>query len=255
VDLIYPMIKEVKTIFAVAALTLAISLAVALPLKSSAQYIGNDSALGIVRFYDKQGTILTSAKAFGIQWFHGKKLLLCPCQSVAPSSSQPVGTDVKDLWPKVASGEVYDLKEESVVATTGRALSSGKPLLNSHSDNDWTQDMMAFDLQSNPHLPLLPIAPSLVPLGTRVWVLSRESPPTSRDAERFPGTVTMSKPGGIAVTLARKLMDAGTTGAPIVNAKNEMVGMLIGFQGNEHLVIVGIPSTAIYARLWKDVPR
>lgn len=253
--MIYPMIKDVKTICVVAALTLALSLAVSLPLKSSAQYIGNDSALGIVRFYDKQGTLVTTAKAFGIQWFHGKKILLCPCQSVAPSTSQPAEMDLKDLWAKVASGEVYDLKEESVVATTGRVLSRGKPLVNSLSDNDWTQDMMAFDLQSNPHLPLLPIAPSLVPLGTRVWVLSQESPATSREAERFPGTVTVSKPGGITVTLARKLMAAGTTGAPIVNAKSEMVGMLIGKQGDEHLVIVGLPSTAIYARLWKDVPR
>ena len=117
------------------------------------------------------------------------------------------------------------------------------------------EDLMAFELPSSCRLPLLALAPVLVPVGTRVWVLSKDMPATSREPDRFPGTVVRSLASGVTVKLDRPITALSSSGSPIVNAKNELVGMMVGKQDLQRTVVMAIPSTGIYAKLYRELGR
>jgi hypothetical protein len=115
--------------------------------------------------------------------------------------------------------------------------------------------MMAFELPSHTQLPVLGLAPNLAPVGTRVWVLSKAENSQSTEVDQYPGTVTFSFEVGLTVKLDRPLDAPGSSGAPILDAKNQLVGMMVGTQDNKRINIAAIPSTTIYKRLFTEVGR
>jgi hypothetical protein len=46
-----------------------------------------------------------------------------------------------------------------------------------------------------------------------------------------------------------------SSGAPIVNAQNQLVAMLVGTDGGDRKFISGAPSTSIYIRLCREIGR
>jgi hypothetical protein len=240
---------------------LAIPLAIALLLQltttvheAPAQYIGSTSPVGVPRFHLSDGSTTCAGKAFAIQWFHGKTLLICPLHLLGPGAGYPTYIEAKDVPEKVSSIDVLDFTGKSVVATAQHGLlRTGWPV--EKARGDITGDMMAFELQSGSRLPILALAPDLVPVGTKVWVLSKNMPANSQEIERFPGVVTRSFNTGVTVALEGKLTALGSSGSPVVNAKNEVVCMMVGKESQERTIIMGIPSNVLYARLCHEIPR
>ncbi|MBS1988952.1 MAG: hypothetical protein JSS83_00465 [Cyanobacteria bacterium SZAS LIN-3] len=219
---------------------------------AQAQYIGNASPVGVPRFHLRDGTTHCAGRAFAIQWFKGRKLLLAPLHLLGPGAGLPRYIEPQDVNREVTSIDVLDLTGTSVVTTASKALlKTGVPV--EKARGDLGGDLMAFELPNNTNLPLLALSATLVPVGTRVWVLSKEMQARSREVDRYPGTVVRSFNSGVTIQMDGSLTALASSGAPVVNAKNEVVCMMVGKQDLTRTVVMGIPSTIIYARLYREI--
>lgn len=64
----------------------------------------------------------------------------------------------------------------------------------------------------------------------------------------------MSNPNAITIKLDGSLTPSGSSGAPVVNAKGELFGMVVG-AGGDRKVVLATSSAAICNRLLKVIPR
>jgi len=233
-----------------ASLVVACGIALAQPLR--AQYIGSASPVGVPKFHMRDGNTQCAGRAFAIQWFKGRKLLLMPLHLLGPGAGYPVYIEPQNVNREVTSLEVMDLTLGSVVTTASNSLlKTGVPV--EKAQGDLSGDLMAFELPQHTNMPLLALCPTLVPIGTKVWVLSKEMNATSREVDRYPGTVIKAYPSGVTIQMDGSLKALSSSGAPVVNAKNEVVCMMVGKQDLTRTVVMGIPSTSIYARLYREI--
>jgi hypothetical protein len=65
--------------------------------------------------------------------------------------------------------------------------------------------------------------------------------------------VQHSSPNGITVRLDQSLDAFSSSGSPVVNEKNELVGMLVGTGDDARTIINLAPSTGIYQRLYAEM--
>ena len=217
-----------------------------------AQYIGSTAPVGWPRLHFRNGDTTMAGKVFAIQWFHNQTLLIGPLHLASPEAGYSHYVDAKDIPEELLSIDVYDLSEKNIIATTGHGLlRKGWTVGQAHGDI--SGDMMAFPINPGSRLPLLPLSPTLATVGTKVWILSKNQPSTSNDVDRFAGTVSRSLPDGMTVTLDGTLSAQSSSGSPVVNAKGELVCMMVGKQDLQRKVIMGIPSTAIYGRLMREL--
>lgn len=218
-----------------------------------AQYSSSDSQVGLPRFKFKDGNTYNAGKMFAIQWTHGQKLLLCPIHLLGPAGGVSYQLAAQEIPNKLSSIEVFDLKQASVIASGGRSLLGTKADPRAIPSSDCTQDLAAFEMLSNPHLSVLQLAPSLAPVGTKIWVLSKDNSSNSLQADRYPGSVMISQPNALTLKLDKSLTAMGSSGAPVVNEKNQVVGMLVG-SGGDRKMALATSSVAIYNRLSKELP-
>jgi hypothetical protein len=220
-------------------------------VSANAEQGGNISPVGVPLFHFKDGTSHWSGKAFAIQWFRQRKLLLCPFHCLTYHQ--------KDLDPKtvpdiVSSVDVLDLQGQEVLTTASHALlRTGVSV--AQRTGSLTGDMMAFELPANTKMPAFTLSGQLPPVGTRVWVLTKTEDSTSLEPDRYPGTVTFSFNVGLDVTLDRPLDAPGSSGAPVIDAKNQLIGMVVGTNGEKRSIAKVIPSTMLYRRLYLEVGR
>ena len=216
-----------------------------------AQYIGSDSPVGVPRFLLRDGTNIEAGKAFGISWLNRRKLLLCPIHLLGPCGGYDVQIQGREVPDKIASVEVLDPQSENVIAKASRGvLRTGDTETNNAAD-----DLTAFELESNNRMPLLSLCLSVEPVGARVWVFSKDSGGNNLQADRFPGKIRELANGKIVVDMDRKLTATGSSDAPILNAKNEVVGMMTHTVGDNRMAFSGVSSAGIYARLYRELPR
>jgi len=207
---------------------------------------------GMPLFHIKGGGTHYAGKAFAIPWSHNRKILLMPLHLLGPAAGYPTYIEPQNVPDVVESVDVLDLKGDQVIATAKPGLlRTGTPVEKAHGDLG--EDLMAFELPSSCRLTLFPLSRTLVPVGTKVWILSKNSPATTSEPDRFEGTVVRSFPSGVTVQLARPLTAVSSSGAPIVNAKNELVAMMVGKQDLRRTIIMGIASTRLYAKLDREL--
>jgi len=65
--------------------------------------------------------------------------------------------------------------------------------------------------------------------------------------------VIKAYPSGLTIKMDSTLKALSCSGSPVVNAKNEVVCMMVGTQDQTRTVVMGIPSTIIYARLYREI--
>lgn len=213
----------------------------------------NYAQVGIPRFHFKDGTTHTACKTFAIRWFNERKLLLMPLHLLGPATNYPVFIEPQDVSAKVKSVDVLNLKGKAVIAKAARALlRQGVPV--EKSNGDLGGDLMAFELSSGTGLSPIVLSPSLVPVGSKVWLLSKNTPATTINVDRFAGKVERSDLKCLTVKLDAPLTAPSSSGAPIVNEKNELVGMMLGKQ-DDRRIVMAIPSATIYKRLHAEVGR
>jgi hypothetical protein len=223
-----------------------------LPLAVIAQSASTQSPVGIPFFHMADGSTNIAGKAFGIQWFHNRKLLLMPLHLLGPSGGYPTYVLPQNVPEAVSSVDVMSLSEDRIIDTAKPGLlRKGSPV--EKNSGNLTDDLMAFELPYNCSLPLLPLCPTLVPVGTKVWVLSKVKPASDNSPDKFSGKVVSASPSGIRVALDSPLTALASSGSPIVDAQNQVVAMLVGTNGGNRTSVSGAPSISIYKRLLREL--
>jgi hypothetical protein len=251
------MSENNKTVTAFSVLffsALLLGSALALAPKGFAQYIGNGSPVGWPLFHFKDGSTQCAGKAFAIQWFRNRSLLIMPLHLLSPEAGLNRYIAANNINDEVASVDILDLSSKNVVATGGPSLLRTGVTVG-RSMGNINEDVMAFEIKSNTRLPLLALAPTMAPVGTKVWVLSKNEPATNNEPDRFPGKVVRAFITGMTVELDGPITALGSSGAPVVNAQNQVVCMMVGKQDAQRTVIMGIPSTCLYAKLFRELGR
>jgi hypothetical protein len=114
---------------------------------------------------------------------------------------------------------------------------------------------MAFDLPNAGSLALFGLSTQLPAVGTKVWVLSKSANSRDTEADRYAGTVTQSSLKGIDVSLDESLDAPSSSGSPLVDARNDLVGMLIGTGNDARTIINASPAACIYRRLYTEIGK
>jgi hypothetical protein len=224
-----------------------------LPCRAYAQYGPSEPVFGVPFFHIKGGKTHCAGRAFAIQWFHDRKILLMPLHLLGPGGSYPEYILPQNVPDVIESVDVYSLNGDRVltVAKPG-LLRTGVPV--EKARGDLGEDLMAFELPTNCRLTLFPLYPTLVTVGTKVWILSKKDHPSNSEPDRFSGTIARSSATGVTVVMDRPLTAMSSSGAPIVNAKNELVAMMVGKQDPERrMIIMGIASTRLYSKLYREL--
>ncbi len=216
-----------------------------------AQY-GSANAAGSPVFHLKDGTERHGAKCFAIKWFHGKNLLLCPLHTVEPLPGDKSLSyiDPSILPDAISSVEVMDLGYREVIARGTHELLRKSSI---GMTGNLCDDLAAFELSDSAKLQILGLCGHLPARGTRVWIISKTYPSQTSAGERFPGTVVESTPTGIDIKLDQALTAHGSSGAPVIDARNQVIGMVVGTGDEARTIVNAAPSTGIYQRLFAEV--
>jgi hypothetical protein len=153
---------------------------------------------------------------------------------------------------EILSVDVLSLTGQHVIVTAKPGLlRTGVPC--EKGSGNLSEDLMAFELPSNSPFPLLPLSPTLVTVGTRIWILSKNEPAKDNVPDKFPGTVLSSAPTGVIIKMDGPLTAMGSSGSPIVNAQNQLVAMMVGKNDNRRIIISAVPSTSLYKKLYREL--
>ncbi len=222
----------------------------AFALPACAQYGG--IPVGIPKFVFKDGQTHMAGKAFGVNWFKGRKLLIAPYHLLGPAGGFGHYVDPRNLPTEITAVNVMDLQRRQVVATAGHALTSWACPVE-RSNGDLGGDLMAFELPGRCNLPVLTIAPPLLPAKTKVWVLTKTNNSTGTTADRYAGEVTSCYRTAMVLKMDQVVDAAASSGSPVVNDKGQMVGMMVGTMDDARRNVACIPAQNIYERLLKEV--
>jgi len=224
------------------ALLVSLILTLSMPCRSVAQYGGNGSNVCVIELRDKSGQpIGWSGKGFALR-IGGRDFLITTAHGMLEALR--ITGNTQAIFDTVGAVALKSFANETL-ATAGRCLVSGSV------DGRYDTDVMAFELSSATRMQSLALAPALPPIGTRVWVLSKEGENFSGSAgvDKYPGTVSSSSLSSIFVKLDAPLTALHASGSPVVDGKGQVVGMLCG-TGNERKSIGCNPGLAIYQRLY-----
>jgi len=154
----------------------------------------------------------------------------------------------------IDSVDVMDLQRRDVLATAKRGLlRKGSPV--EKASGNLCDDLMAFDLPAPNSLTVFGLTPALPAVGTRVWVLSKCDDSRDTQADRYPGTISRVVPEGITIKLAETLDARSSSGSPVVDANNELIGMMVGTGDDARTIVDAAPAAGIYRRLYAEVGK
>ena len=212
------------------------------------------ASVGWPVFKLRSGETHCAGKAFAIKWYRGRTLLLMPLHLLSPEAGFSHYVNARDVAGVVSEVEIQDLAQQSVLATvssadcllkTGTTVGMGKGDLNT--------DLMAFELRGSSKLDPLQISGTLPKVGSEVYVLTKDMHATSSQPDRFAGKVARADVTGLTIRMDSPLTALSSSGAPVVNEKNELVGMMLGKQDESRMVIMAAPAATMFRRLYAEV--
>ncbi len=207
---------------------------------------------GWPRFNLSDGQEHCAGKAFAVRWYRNRTLLLMPLHVLSPEAGYSHYVAPEDVSKAVRSLDVLDLKGQSVLASSSKSLLKTGCTVG-RGTGDLSGDLMAFELSSSSRLTPFNMLGTLAPVGTKVWVLSKEKESSSFSPDRYSGTISRSSPTGLVLQMDAPVKALSSSGAPVVNAKNELVGMMVGKQDDERMVIMAIPSSSLIRRIYNEI--
>jgi hypothetical protein len=219
-----------------------------------AQY-GEVQQVGILEYHFKNGLIGLAGKCFAVRWGSRTVLLtalhtLCSFDTSGRLIRSTKQSEIGDLLDSV---EVKDFDCIRTIDTAGKSLLK-RDIPFSYRGANLPGDMVAFELPENSHLSPFNLASSAAPVGTRVWLLSHVFNDRSSRVDRYMGTVTGSSSSVLAVKLDQEAPQA-SSGAPVVNSNNEVVGMLTDTIVGDRKGIVAVPASGLVSRLSQEFGR
>jgi hypothetical protein len=230
----------------------AATLVLAFVLCVSAVYASD--AVGVPLFHFRDGTTHCAGKAFAVKWFNNKNILICPLHLLGPAGGYPTYVDARSVSDVIDSVDVLDLQKGQVLATAKRGLlRKGSPV--EKASGNLCDDLIAFDLANAGSLTLFGLSAQLPAVGTKVWVLTKSANSRDTQADRYSGSVSGAAINGINVKLDEPLDAPASSGSPVVDAKSELVGMLVGTGDEARTIINAAPAAGIYRRLYTEISK
>lgn len=207
--------------------------------------------LGWPEFHMTNGDVHCAGKAFAVRWYRGRTLLLMPLHLLSPEANYSHYVNPQDVPRELSSLQVLDLRNRQSLLTAGKCLLKTGATVGQNT-GDLSADLMAFDVPTASRLTPFNIFYGQAAVGTRVTVISslqgsREQP------TRYTGVVASSKPKGLVINMDAPITALSSSGAPVVNSKNELVGMMVGKRDDERKVIMAIPSSSLISRLLAEI--
>lgn len=193
-----------------------------------------------------------AGKAFAVRWYKNRTLLLLPLHILSPEAGYSRYVDASEVSRVVRSIDVLDLQSQSVLASSSKSLLK-TGCTAGQSRGDLSGDVMAFELNSSSRLTPFNMLGTLAPVGTKIWILSKEQGTSGLAPDRYAGTVVASNPTGLVMQMDAPVRALSSSGAPVVNAKNELVGMMVGKQDDSRMVIMAIPSSSLIRRIYSEI--
>ncbi|HEY9760701.1 MAG TPA: hypothetical protein V6C97_36430 [Oculatellaceae cyanobacterium] len=231
---------------------LALALGITLSAAGLAQYGADSAPFGCPLFHFKDGTTHCCGKAFAIAWFQNRKILVMPLHLLGPGGGYPTYISPQDVPDVVQSVDVLGLGTQRILETAKTGLlRTGVPT--EKSRGNLSEDLMAFELPSNCRLHLYPLVPNMVAVGSKVWILTKIERGNSDTPDRFSGTVIRAVSTGLTIKMDSPLVALSSSGSPVVNGQNQLVGMMVGKQDVQRTLITAIPSPMLYAKLYREL--
>lgn len=219
---------------------MSLLLTACLSIAANAQYGGGSAPVCVVELRDKSGQPIAHAgKGFAIK-ISGRDYFV----TTAHGMCEGLGGTPKSVLESIGSLAMRNFTQQEL-GTAGRCLFTGA------NNGRLDADVMVFEMSYGTRLQPLSIAPTLPAVGTRVWVLSKDGENFSNNGsvDKFAGTVSTSSMSGIFVKLDGALTALHSSGSPVVDAKNQVVGMVCG-TGAQRKSVGCNPALAIYQRLY-----
>ncbi len=141
-------------------------------------------------------------------------------QNDIPAQSLP--DEVKEIT-------LFDMEYGSQLGTAGRGLlRDGYPMRDDGPYVDCSGDVVAFQLPEGIAMGSAPLAARNPEVGQRVWIVGKEYKEKGPTANLYSGTIAEVSTGVIALVEDVPFDGTGFSGGPVVNAKGEVVGTVIG---------------------------
>lgn len=209
--------------------------------------------VGLPEFKLVSGEKFSSGKAFAVRWYRGRSLLLMPLHLLSPEGGCSHYVKPAEIASEVSHLQVYDLSMRSVLAV------AGTPLLKSgasteQSTGSMSGDLMAFELPPSSRLTPFDMLFALAPVGTKIAILSKAGD-SSVQPTCYRGTITRASRTGLIIKLNYPLAALSSSGAPVVDAQNKLVGMVVGVLDDARTTIVAIPSSTMVSRIYAEIGK
>ena len=201
----------------------------------------------VIHLFD--GTECQAGKAFAVAWFAGRKLLVSPLHLLGPAGGLSAYIEPAEIPTKLRELEVLDPSSgRKLLSVSKSLLKTGIPV--EKGRGDVSEDLMAFEIEGNCPLHVFALSNKLPSVGLHVKVISRERESNSGVRE-FRGVVSQSSNTGLVVRMDDFFETGASSGAPVVDDRDNLVGMMVGHQSDE--LIVAIPVNRIYGRIFKEI--
>ena len=195
-----------------------------------------------------QGQPLAAGTAFAAKWEgEARPILLTALHLFGPAGGLNFALAGEQLPGAVASVTLRDLATDAEIGRGGSAilLRGCYPL-----GRDAAGDVAAFWLTPDVRLSPVPLARELPNSGHRVWLAGQTIDAPNAPQQLFAATVSEANQTRLVYVFDRRIELQATSGAPVVNAAGELVGIHLG--GGEQLgksMGIANPVTSIREKL------
>jgi hypothetical protein len=177
----------------------------------------------------KDGHTVEAGTAFGATMDGGEPVLLSALHLLGEAGGLDKQIPAQQVPDVVAAVSLFNMDRSRLLGTAGKGLlREGQPLGEGRTEGDCRGDIVAFRLSKQSGVGVAPLAKANPGFSTPVWVVGKEFSQSGAAAEAFPGVVWVSTRKALVVVMRTRVDLSGFSGAPVVNAQGEIVGMVIG---------------------------
>lgn len=214
-------------------------------------------AIGHPRFVKNDGKIWSAGTAFLVRWDTGDPVLLTAHHLLGPAGGLEKEIPPGEVAMQIKTVRFNDFLNRFVSGTTTQVMALS-PLAQPAPD-DQSRDMVAFRFtpeagaEPGKELQVLPLATANPAVNEPLWLVGRASGEKRAGTEGvllYPARAVLSEDKRLVIQMKEAVPGRGFSGAPVVNAKGEVVGlMLSSSQWMDVNFFVCNPVSALRARL------
>lgn len=179
-------------------------------------------------FLLKDGQEMQAGTAFGAKLDNGETVLLSVLHLFGEAGGLSKDIPAAKVPEVVESVTLYDMGYKQKYGEAGKGLLRDGYPLGSRGNEDCSGDLVAFALDGKSGVATLPLAKQNPQVGETVWIVGKVYAHEGPVADRYEGKVESVSAQSIDVELGVPVELTGFSGAPVVNAKGEVVGIVVG---------------------------